>query len=108
MLMQTKTCRNCKYFQPNQSWFSHQYRISYGQCTHPISQNINLVSGVVSYQDASTQRQQQENNCGPQGTYYLPEPNTLKLILREVYWPETVLHITLICCVITMVIKALT
>ena len=107
MLMQTKTCRNCKYFRPNKSWISHQYRISYGECTHPIFHTIDLVSGIVTYQNASTLRMQKDK-CGPLGTYHIPEPNHFNLFIREVYWPEVMLYTTFAYCFIIVLIKALT
>lgn len=67
-MLSTNICKNCKYFQPDKSWYIRQYRIANGKCTHPTSQTIDIVSGDVTYETAKEMRKTQ---CGPQGSYYI-------------------------------------
>ena len=108
-MLTTKVCRNCKHFKPNGTWTMHDFRIQYGHCTHPTSQTIDHISGIIIYQEARKVREKDsENMCGPQGTHHVLEPSTFKLTLREIHGPEVLVFISLFAAFISLFLRVIT
>jgi hypothetical protein len=94
-----KICTACKYFSPSYLYFTNSANIKHGKCTHPITQNVDIVTGKVTYPTIVSARYL--DPCNVQAALYEEQNN--KFIKFTNKYP---IIITVIMCIIFAVYMA--